>query len=312
MNDTIIPTTAAGQLGFSFTAAGDRTAGQRRADEASARLAAGFDAVREDPQRLKGYLAFCARFTDYSARNKLLLYLQNPQARHCMGFRSWKAHGRQVKRGERGLTVLAPLLRRPSAAEVASGADPDRRVPYGFRAVVVFDYAQTRAVADDALVYVPPAERLDAAGPAGLVPRIEAAVRAVGYEVVTTDTGYADGRCRFGAKTVEVRAGLSPADRAAVLAHELAHAVAHAPGALDTDEASGGQRRPSRASCELQAEGAAYVALAALGLDTARCSLPYLKGWAGGCDDALSAELSAIDRIVTHLLELMCIGPVSL
>ena len=63
--------------------------------------------------------------------------------------------------------------------------------------------------------------------------------------------------------------------------------------------------RPSKASAELQAEGAAYVALAALGLDTSRCSLPYLKNWASGDDDALAAELAAIDRIAGRLLDLV-------
>ena len=296
-NDIVIPITTAGQLGFTFTAAADdRTASQRRADQASARLAAGFDAVREDPKALAGYLAFCAHFHGYSARNRLLVYLQDPNARHCMGFRSWRKHGRQVRKGERGLTVLAPLLRKPSADEVAAGADPDRKVPFGFRAVAVFDYAQTDPVTDDALTYVSPMERLNTDGPSGLVAKVEAACAAVGYTVETTDTGYADGRCRFAAKVIEVRSGLSPADRAAVLAHELAHAVAHGPDAAE---------RPSKAQCELQAEGGAYVALAALGLDTARCSLPYLKGWASGDDDALAAELAAIDRLAGRLLGLV-------
>ncbi|WP_412062118.1 ArdC-like ssDNA-binding domain-containing protein [Rubrivirga sp. IMCC45206] len=297
MNDVIIPTTTAGQLGFTFTApADDRTPSQRRADQARARLAQGLDGIREDPAVLAGYLAFCAHFTDYSARNKLLVYLQNPRARHCKGYRDWTRHGRQVRKGERGLTILAPLLRKPTADEVAAGADPDRRIPYGFRAVAVFDYAQTDAVADDALVYAPPVSRLDADGPEGLVGAIEAAITAYGYAVETTDTGYADGRCRFEAKVVEVRAGLSSADRAAVLTHELAHAVAHGPDATD---------RPSRASVELQAEGAAFVGLAAMELDTGRCSLPYLKNWASGDDDALSAELAAIDRIAGLILDLV-------
>ena len=87
-----------------------------------------------------------------------------------------------------------------------------------------------------------------------------------------------------------MRASLSGAGRASVLCHELAHAVAHT-----------GDRETSRAS-ELQAEGAAYVALAALGLDTARARLPSLKGWG---DDALAAELSAIDRIAGRLLALV-------
>jgi len=296
MNDLIIPTTTAGQLGFTFTTVDDRTARQRRADEASARLALGFEGIRDDPSVLTGYLTFAAHFRGYSARNKLLVYLQDPHARFCKGYRDWQRHGRQVRKGERGLTVLAPMLRRPTPDEISQGADPDRRVPYGFKATATFDYRQTDAVADDALVYAPPMERLDADGPDGLVARVEAAIAGVGYTIKTTDTGYADGRCRFEAKLIEVRSGLTSADRAAVLTHELAHAVAHGPD---------GGERPSKASAELQAEGAAFVALAALGLDTARCSLPYLKGWASGDDDALSAELAAIDRIAEQLLSLI-------
>ena len=84
MNEFTIPTTEAGQLGFDFTApalpppappaAEDRTPSQRRADAARATLAAGFADLRDDPDALAGYLAFSARFRDYSARNRLLVY----------------------------------------------------------------------------------------------------------------------------------------------------------------------------------------------------------------------------------------------
>ena len=67
--------------------------------------------------------------------------------------------------------------------------------------------------------------------------------------------------------------------------------------------AHAGDTTTSRAQKELQAEGAAYVVLAALGLDTARASLPYLKGWSGGSDEALTGELAAIDRIARDLLD---------
>lgn len=208
-----------------------------------------------------------------------------------MGLRTWSKHGRQVCKGERGLTVFAPVLSRPTRAEIAAGADPDQTTVAGYRTATTFDYEQTRAVSPDALVYVPPAARLNASTPDGLVARLEAAVRALGYTVVYTELGYADGWCRFGDRTITVRAALSGADRAAVLCHELAHALAHDPAG----------ERPSKASMELQAEGAAYVALAALGLDTGRASLPYLKGWAGD-DEVLTRELSAIDRIAHDLL----------
>ncbi|PAP76368.1 ArdC-like ssDNA-binding domain-containing protein [Rubrivirga marina] len=265
---------------------------QTRLDAAKAVLARGLAGVRDDPKALEAYLAFRARFHDYSPRNTMLIFLQRPTAKYCMGFRSWTKHGRRVRKGERGITVLAPILRRPTTEEVAVGHDPDDRVPAGFRTATTFDYLQTEATRDDALVYTPPIPRLDADGPDGLLARLEATARALGYTVTYTEAGYADGRCRFADRVIQVRPQLSGSDQCAALCHELAHAVAHT-----------GDRETTRASKELQAEGAAYVALAALGLDTARASLPYLKGW--GDDERMAAELDAIDRIAGRLLALV-------
>ena len=280
----------------------DRPTREDKLDAARAVLAAGLSGVREDPEALARFLAFRAHFHEYSLNNSVLIWCQRPCARHCMGYRAWQAHGRQVRKGERGLTVLAPIVRKLSETQSTSGVNPsaepegDRSV-VGFRTATVFDYAQTDAVAGSALVYTPPAPRLNAGDPAGLIPRLEAAATlGLGYNVVYGETGYCDGRCSFVLKTISVSRTLSPADRAAVLAHELCHALAHDPSGL---AASGGETTARR---ELQAEGAAFVALAALGLDTSRASLPYLKGWARGDDAALGQELAAIDRIAQDLL----------
>ncbi|HIF20708.1 MAG TPA: ImmA/IrrE family metallo-endopeptidase [Gemmatimonadetes bacterium] len=274
---------------------------EARLDAARAVLARGVSGVRDDPQALAAYLAFRARFRGYSARNTMLIWMQRPAARYCMGFRAWTTHGRRVRKGERGLMILAPILRRPTDIEIAAGHDPDTRVPVGFRTTTTFDYEQTVATRDDALTYVPPTPRLEADGPEGLVARLEAAAERAGCRVHYTSLGYADGWYREADRTIAVRASLSGADRASVLCHELAHAVAHAGGAPTAEAVLTSQ---SRASKELQAEGAAYVALAALGLDTARATLPYLRGWACGDDDALAAELDAIDRIAARVLAL--------
>lgn len=259
---------------------------------ARATLTAGLQDVRDDPEATARFLAFRAHFHDYSLNNSVLIWVQNPSARHVKGYRAWQAVGRQVRKGERGLTILAPVVRRPTKAEIAAGADPDECTAVAFRAATVFDYTQTEQVADSALVYVPPSPRLDAADPAGLVARLEAvALFSLGYRVSYIDTGYCDGLCQTVIKCITVQVNLSPADRASVLCHELCHAVAHAD-----------DRESSRAQKELQAEGAAFVVLAALGLDTARASLPYLKSWADGGDEALVAELGAIDRIARDLL----------
>ena len=274
------------------TEPGDHPNRDERLASAHAVLARGLAGVRTDPAAMAAFLAFRARFHDYSLNNSVLIWMQRPTARHCMGFRSWTKHGRRVRKGERGLTVFAPVLAKKTAAEIATGTDPDARKVVGYRTAVTFDYEQTEPLSADALVYVPPSPRLNAGDPAGLVARLEhVALFSLGYRVSYVDTGYADGMCQTALKCITVQVNLSPADRASVLAHELCHAIAHADDTTTT-----------RAQKELQAEGAAYVVLAALGLDTSRASLLYLKGWAGGSDVALTAELAAIDQIARDLL----------
>ena len=274
--------------------ADDRPTRETRLAAAQASLARGLGSVHADPAALAAFLAFRSHFHDYSLNNAVLIWWQRPTARHCMGLRTWAKHGRQVCKGERGITILAPILRRPTKAEIAGGADPDQEAVAGYKTATVFDYTQTRAVRPDALVYVPPVARLETEAPDGLVARLEAAIGSVRYAVhYTHASSYADGWCSFAERVITVRAALTGADRAAVLCHELAHALAHDPARTGD--------RPSRAQAEIQAEGAAYVALSALGLDTARASLPYLKSWAGD-NDALTRELAAIDRIARDLI----------
>jgi antirestriction protein ArdC len=270
----------------------DRPTRDDRLAAAHAVLARGLSGVRTDPAAMADFLAFRARFREYSLNNTVLIWLQRPTAQFCMGFRAWQANGRRVRKGERGLTVFAPVVRKATEAEVAAGRDPSDKTVVAFRTAVTFDYEQTEATRDDALVYTPPAARLDAEAPNGLIASLMAVAASIGYAVRDTHlASYADGWCDCRGKTITLQASLAGADRASVLCHELAHALAH-----------DGDRETTRSQKELQAEGAAYVALAALGLDTARASLAYLKGWAGGDDDKLLAELGAIDRIAADLL----------
>lgn len=287
-----------------------RSRREEKLAEARAVLERGLSDVREDPGVLAVYLRFRSHFRDYSVQNALLIQLQRPSTRFCMGYKAWQKHGRQVRRGERGLMIYAPILRRPTDEEIQDGADPERRVVAGYRVTHTFDYGQTDAVTDDALTYEAPTPRLNEDGYEGLAGRLEAVARSIGYAVSegepgTPGLGYADGVCSFRDRRITLAAGLSSADRAAVLAHELAHALAHGRDGKADDEAVAGEEeggaRPDAVARELQAEGAAYAALYALGLDTSRASLPYLRDWAGG-DARLLAELGAIDRIAADLL----------
>ena len=63
-----------------------------------------------DSEKYKSYLRTMAKFPHYSFNNTLLIYLQRPAASHVAGYQTWKSKfGRQVKKGEKGIQILAPV-----------------------------------------------------------------------------------------------------------------------------------------------------------------------------------------------------------
>jgi len=85
------------------------------------------------------YLEFCAKFGhQYSASNVWLILLACPDATHVAGFNAWKKIGRYVKRGEKGIAILAPTFYRENPDDEESP-----KILRGFRVVHVFDFAQT-------------------------------------------------------------------------------------------------------------------------------------------------------------------------
>src|SRR5690348_9342487 len=87
-------------------------------------------------------LSLAGRFHRYSANNALLINLQCPDATRVAGYQAWQRLGRQVRKGEKGIAILAPVVyrRRPVDA-----TDPDALVGVlaGFRVAFVFDISQT-------------------------------------------------------------------------------------------------------------------------------------------------------------------------
>lgn len=87
---------------------------------------------------LKEYLGALARFHRYSLHNVMLIASQKPTATHVAGFNAWHKLGRFVKKGEKGILILAPVIRK--RAENNGEAEPDESsTAVGFRAAYVFD-----------------------------------------------------------------------------------------------------------------------------------------------------------------------------
>jgi hypothetical protein len=212
-------------------------------------------------------LEVASRFHRYSFRNALLIRLQRPDASRVAGYKAWQSLGRQVRKGEKGIQILAPCVysRKPEEGEEES--EP-LRVLRGFRVAHVFDVAQTQGAE---LPDVRP-ELLEGSGPAGLWDALAHQVQALGFalERGACPIPGANGCTDWLRHVVTVRADLPPAQACKTLAHELAHAKLHGPGTLCRDVA------------EVEAESVAYIVCAASGLESSSYSLAYVAGWAGG------------------------------
>ena len=95
---------------------------------------------------LTQYLSAMDRFHNYSFGNIMLIARQKPNATQVAGLRTWNSLGCFVKRGEKGILILAPMIghkKADSVAEAAEDAKQSQAQLYGFRAVYVFDISQT-------------------------------------------------------------------------------------------------------------------------------------------------------------------------
>jgi len=236
----------------------------------------------------RAMLDTAAKFHSYSLGNLLLIGGQAPQATRVAGFRSWQSLGRQVRKGERGIAILAPCTYRPKAADRTEPAAPAGQEPAttsgggavpgaggkkqvrGFRVVHVFDLSQTEGAP---LPDVAPT-LLTGQAPAGLWDALEGQVLGHGYTVHRGDTGRANGWTDPTSRTVRVSGGVDDAQAVKTLIHELAHLEAGHVADLPT-------YATCRGRCEVEAESIAYVVAAAQGMDASGYSVAYVAGWAG-------------------------------
>lgn len=231
-------------------------------------------------EQLVEYLNAMSRFHRYSFGNCLLILQQCPNATQVAGFTAWKKLGRTVKKGEKGICILAPLL------VVRQESDEGEEVKVlGFRAVHVFDIAQTEGKD------LPQISRVSGDPSESLV-RLRRVVSNRGITLsYEPDLGGAEGVSKGG--EICLLDSLTPAVEFAALAHELAHEALH----------KGSDRKNcSKTVRELEAEATAYVVAKANGLENAlNQSADYIHLY-NGDKEQLMHSLGRIGAAATQIL----------
>lgn len=250
--------------------------------------------------RYEEYLRMMSKFHQYSIGNVMLIYLQCPHATQVAGYRRWKDDfGRQVKRGEKGIKILAPCpykrIVEPEQTDEDDGQQGDTlTIKYmRFKVATVFDVSQTEgrelpALGVDELTG-------DVPGYAEFYDRL-AKYSPVPIEVEPIP-GEAKGYFSAQEQRIVLRPGMSQVQTLKTLVHEIAHSKLHDPEQVKPEEQKG------RGQKEVEAESVAFVVCQHFGINTSDYSFGYVAGWSKGKE---LAELKAsLDTIRTTAAEII-------
>ena len=191
-----------------------------------------------ESEKYMRYLSVMSRFHRYSVNNTMLIYMQKPDATLVAGYNKWKDQfERHVKKGEHGITIIAPTPYKKKIEE--QKLDPDTKAPIldkdgkivteekeieipMFRPVKVFDVSQTDGKPLPELV----------SSLSGNVPNYEAFMEAlrrsapmpITFEAMAADT---DGYFSANHQKIAIRQGMSEVQTVSATVHEIAHSKLH-------------------------------------------------------------------------------------
>ena len=235
--------------------------------------------------RLQQYLDVMARFPRYSFNNCLLVALQFPQASLIQGFHAWKKLGRSVKKGEKGIGIIAPMIGKKKG-EDGNADDGGEKAIFGFKVVHVFDVSQTEGdeLPEVAQVTGDPGEN---------IPAVEALIRSWGIELKYEEIpSGAVGVSKKGEIVIDPK--LDPPSRLLTLVHEASHERLHA----DAER----RKETTKTIRETEAEAVAHVVCRALGLDTVDHCADYIQLY-NGDTEVLTKSLDFIQKTAAEILD---------
>ena len=232
------------------------------------------------------FLAFATGFHSYSLSNVLLILSQRPDASRVAGFRQWQERGRQVRKGERSIKIFGYATKR---TEDENGEEERRAY---FPILSVFDVSQTDSIDGEEIPELAP--RLIGGDDAGIYNAAAEWLTGQGWTVDRASTGEANGFTQHTKRTITIHDQLQPAQAAATMLHEAAHALMHA----DADD-----YHQHRGIYETEAESVAYIVAGVLGLDTSSKSIGYIARWTDGDVETVKSTATRVLATVRTILD---------
>ena len=296
----------------------DKPTNRERLQEITAGIEQGIKELFESEKYMR-YLSVMSKFHRYSVNNTMLIYMQKPEATLVAGFNKWKNQfARHVKKGEHGITIIAPTPYKKKIEEMKR--DPDTHAPIldadgkavmeekeieipMFRPVKVFDVSQTDGK---------PLPELSSSL-SGTVPHYEAFLEAlrrsapvpIEFEPMAANT---DGYFSPDQQRIAIREGMSEVQTVSATVHEIAHSKLHNRQKMQETAAAGDnapdQPKPKdRRTEEVEAESISYAVCQYFGIQTGENSFGYIASWSKGKElKELRASLETINKTSCELI----------
>ncbi len=266
---------------------------QQKQQTAKEAIAANVQALIEQLEQghsegLTAYLTAMGRFHNYSFGNILEIARQRPDAQRVAGLYAWNQLGRKVKKGERGIRILAPVIgvkRKKDAEAEKDIRTQNQAVLVGFRSAYVFDVSQTEGKGLPEL-----SERVT--GNVGEYrERLVDFVIAQGVSLEWKESIAPALGMSYGGK-IAILSGQSAPEEFSTLVHELAHEMLHK-----------AERRTATTKTvrETEAEAIAFVVGKTIGLSTGRASADYIHLYHGNAA-LLTESLEVIQKTSAVIL----------
>ena len=295
----------------------DKPTNRERLQQITAGIEQGIKELFESEKYMR-YLSVMSRFHRYSVNNTMLIYMQKPDATLVAGYNKWKNQfERHVKKGEHGITIIAPTPFKKKFEE--QKLDPDTKAPMldaegkvimeereveipMFRPVKVFDVSQTDGK---------PLPEL-ASSLSGNVQNYEVFMEALRRSApvplsVEPMAANMDGYFSPDQQRIAIRAGMSEVQTVSAAVHEIAHSKLHNYAKAQEEAVRAGDKEPpkkkDRNTEEVEAESISYAVCQYYGIQTGENSFGYIANWSQGKElPELRASLETINKTAGELI----------